>query len=748
MAKKKNEVINTEGLVEKISASDIFKTRFAGYSVYVIKNRALPDIRDGLKPVQRRILYGMAQMGNTHNTPYKKSAKSVGEVMANYHPHGDSSIYEAMIRQGQDWVMNLPLVDTHGNNGSIDGDSFASMRYTESRLQKVVSDFIVNGIKKNGIVDFVPTFDSSDKEPLTLPTRIPLSIVNGVDGTAIGYATHINPHNLSEVMKALIYTFDNEEVTDEELLELIPCPDFPTGGVITGGKYYKDAFINGVSSKGTPKPKIRCKYHLDETDKKENIIVVTEIPYGVNKTDIVKKIAELIALDKKDKNKLNSLRSVADYSDLENGMDLRIYIEKDADVKTVLAYLFSKTDLQLNVNANYVHIIDGKPITSGIKYMLNAFNRYRKETVINEFNYDLNKLKTVLEVTEGFVKLSDCIEDVVAVIKESTSKDNARKNIITEFDFTELQAESIVSMALHRINKTDKAKYITEKKNLEKAISTIENILGSRVKLKNYIIKQYEEVIAVNGWDRRTEIIMEEESWEITKLDTIEDEEVFVGVSKKGYIKRSTSRSYSSTEADSVDLLEGDSMVLTSKASTKNDVLMVFTSNCNYLYIPVYELEDSRWKNIGKHMGTIITNGLAEGEEVVNAFIINPETDSAKFIFTAKNDGKVKQTTVGEHIVSKRFASTFPAIKSNPNDKLLCAEILSEGDIGYIGFKNEVGKGMFFNTTEVLPKGLKTDGMRGIHLTDDEKVADSLFSLDKSILESNNYVEKVRGRKA
>lgn len=653
----------------------------------------------------------------------------------------NSSIYEAMIRQGQNWVINLPLVDTHGNNGSIDGDSPAAMRYTESRLQKVVSDFVMNGIKKKGIVDMIPTFDDSDFEPVTLPTRIPLAVVNGAEGISSGYSTEILPHNLTEVMKGLIFLFDNEEATNEELLELIPAPDFPTGGVLTGAKYYKSAFINGKFRGGDKKPQLRCKYHIDESDKKENIICVTEIPYGVNKTKLVRKIDELCRLDKKDKNKLSSLLGVNDLSD-KDGILIQIYIDKTADIKTVMAYLFNKTELQLNINPNYTVIDDKKPVIAGIKRMLVSFNKYRKETVIKELTYDKEKLERSLHLTEGFIKLSDIIEDVVAVIKESKGKDDARKKIISEFDFSEQQAEAIVTMALHRISKTDKDKYIQEKKKLERGIASIASILNSRVKLKNYIVKQYEEVIENYGYDRKTELIMEEENWEITKIDTVEDEEVYVGVSKMGYIKRSTPRSYSST--DEVDYLEGDSSIYEGKVSTK-DVLMVFTSKCNYMYIPVYELEDSRWKSVGKHMGTIITSGLEEGEEVINAFVINPEKDGDKLIFTAKNDGKVKRTPVKEHIVTKRFTSTFPCIKKTGDELLVSAELVENEKDGFIGFKNNLDKNMFFSLEEVAPKGLKTEGMRGIHLKDGEIVTEAVFSLDKQVLIDKGYNEKTRG---
>lgn len=651
-----------------------------------------------------------------------------------------------MIRLGQDWIQNVPLMDVHGNNGSIDGDSPAAMRYTESRLEEVVSEAILKGIKKDGVVPMIDNFDDTIKEPVVLPTRIPLAVVNGVTGISAGYSTDILPHNLTEIMKGLIYLYENPDASTDELIQIIPAPDFATGGYITGNKHYRSAFESGyLNTKGI---KNRCKFHVDNSDKKIDSIIVTEIPYNVKKTDITKKIEELASLDKKDTNKFVSLLGVADLSS-KGEIFIKIDIEKDANVDMVMAYLFKKTDLQVDKNKIHnVLISDKKPKYMGMKEILVEFNKFRTETVIKEINYDKEKLEAMLHLTEGYIKLSDIIEDVVKVIKESTGKDNASKLLVTEFEFSKIQADAIVTMALHRISKTDKAKYVAEKNKYEKGIKAYESILGSKVKLKNYILKQYEEIIEKYGTERKTTIIHEEENWEIKKEDTIVEEEVYVGVSEKGYVKRSSVRSFNTTE--NPDFIEGDTPVLEVKASNK-DVLMVFTSECNYMYLPIHTLEDVRWKSKGIHLGTIITQGLSDGEEVVNAFVINPEKDANKLIFTAKSDGKVKRTTVAEHIVIKKFSSSFPCIKSSAGEKLIQAQLIEEvieGDTGYIGFKNNLDKTMFFSLNQVLPKGLKADGMRGILMKDGETITDSLFSMNKQDLIDNGYNEKARGGRA
>lgn len=886
MARKKRGLeinIPKDTNIEKRDVTDLFKESFAEYSKHLILYRAIPDNKDGLKPVQRRILYAMYNSGNTSEKPHRKSAKAVGDIMGNYHPHGDclygdtliqltngevkriedlykdekdveiyavdknnnivkaiahsfrigqftdkiykislsdgrevkatgnhpflmasdfekeghvwkkaeelkeadilysgslkkenkslqkshvisivnieienvnqvpmydftvdnhenmllfndldngyesfivahnSSIYEAMIRLGKSWVNNLELIDTQGNNGSIDGDSPSAMRYTESRVTKVVSEFILDGIKKKGIVPMIPTYDDKGKEPVIVPTRIPLHIVNGTSGISNGYATDILPHNLKEVMTALIEINSKGDITNEELFQIIPAPDFPTCGVLTGGKNYMEGLVNGELKNNKNSVYLRAKYRIDG-----NFIDITEIPYGVVKVKLVNKIRELCDVDKKDIKKFQGFKDVTDLSD-RDGILIRIELTPETDHNKALAYLFSKTQLRNRITCNNVVIAKGKPQQLGLKEILKDFNEHRKETVIRELNYDLSKLQASLHLVDGFVKLSDILEDVLKVIKESNGKKDARDRLISEFDFSEIQAEAIVSIALHRISKSDKEQYIKEKAQLEKEISHLEALLNSRTKLKNYINKQYEEVITKYGKDRQTQIIEEEENWEITLDDTIVEEDVYIGVSQLGYIKRSNVRSYNTTEK--ADLMDGDKMLVEGQYTTK-DVLMVFTNLGNYAYIPVFNLEESRWKPVGKHLGTIVN--LQEGEEVISAFVVNLERDKHRLILTAKNDGRVKVTTVEEHAVSRRFSSTFPSIKITKDEKLLVATLLDEEYEANLGFILENGKSMYFKVSEIIPKGLRTEGMKGISLKDDgtELIKEVVFSYD------------------
>lgn len=725
--KKKNEVYIPETQnIEKVSGMELYAGSFSNYTKYILLNRAIPDNRDGLKPVHRRILYAMYMAGNTSDKAHRKSAKAVGDIMGNYHPHGDLSIYEAMIRLGKSWIVNTQLIDTQGNNGSIDGDAPSAMRYTESRLTKIVSDFVLEGIKKKGIVPMTRTYDDKGLEPVIVPTLIPIHLVNGTSGIAEGYSTSILPHNLTEIMKALIEINSKVDITDEELFDIVPSPDFPTGGVITGSKYYLDAMKNGTVTNKKNRMYLRVKYRITDTG-----IDITEIPYGVTKISIVNKLRDLCVVDKKDTKKFQGIEEVIDLSDRE-GILIRITVDKNVDKNLVLAYLLNKNILQQKVSCNNVVILDGKPQQVSLKAMLKDFNDNRREVLIKELNYDLNKLQNSLHIVEGFVRLSDNLEEILAVIKNSEGKKDAQKKLVDQFNFSEIQAESIVSIALHRISKADKEKYLKEKKEMEKEITYLESLLTSKTKLKNYMNRQYEEVIKNYGTERKTQLIEDEEVWEISLEETISEEDVFLGVSKLGYVKRSTPRSFNTT--DKPDLLDGDSMLIEGQYTTK-DVLMVFTNLGNYTYIPLFTLDESKWKPVGKHLGTIVN--LSEGEEVVSAVVVNPVTDLNKLILTVKSDGKVKTTTVGEHVVAKRFSSTFPCVKIRNDEKLLHASLIDESKEPKLGFVLINGKSMHFNVSEITPKGLRTEGMRGVSLKEDgtEIIEKVIFTYDDKELE-------------
>lgn len=717
-----------EEKIEQISIEGALGDRFGAYSKYIIQERAIPDVRDGLKPVQRRILYGMTLMGNVHNKAYMKSARTVGDVMGKYHPHGDSSIYGALVRMSQDWVVGVQLIDMQGNNGSIDGDTPASMRYTEARLSKIVDEAMMQGIKKKGVVQMIKNFDDTLEEPVVLPVQFPNLLVQGQSGIASGYASDIQPHNLKETMLGCIALMENPDMELDELLEIIPAPDLPTGGVIVGAKSMKKVYETG---KG--KIVVRSKYRVEST-KKGKLIVIDEIPYGIKKTALIEKLGDVVA----DKSVVG-LVGARDESSRE-GLRVVIELNKDADVNVVLGYLFKKTPLQNNLNLNMVVIKDRKPVQIGIREVLVSFNKFRMETRKKELEFDKKKLEDRKHIVEGFIKLTDIINEVVTVIKEANGRSDAKKKIQKEFEFSELQAEAIVSLQLHRISRTDKKSYIEENKNIERLLKAIDKLLGSEKNFKKAIIKGYEKIIEEFGVDRKTEILMEDENWDVRKVDTIAEEDVMVGISKEGYLKRSSLRSHGSTAVPGY--VDGDSVLFEGKATTK-DVLMVFTNKLKYLYIPVHELEECRWGDTGKHIATYVH--LEEGEKIVSAFSVGAE-DAGKYVLIAKSNGQVKRTTVAQYEVTRRYWNTFDAIKQRTDEELVGAWLVE--DEGYIGFADASKKKMYFAVSEIAPKGLKTEGMRGIHMDEkgNEKITECQFHLDeKGFKKSWKY--RARGQK-
>lgn len=731
--------------VTKLNVNEVMEDRFGEYAKYIIQDRAIPDVRDGLKPVQRRILYAMNKEGNTYNQKYRKSAKSVGVVMGNYHPHGDSSIYGALARMAQDWLVGVPFIDMQGNKGSIDGDSPAAMRYTEARLQKIVTDAVVEGINKKGVVPMTPTFDDEAVEPVVLPVKFPNILVNGASGISAGYATEIVPHNLAELLKGLVLLEENADVTTSELMQIIPAPDFPTGGVVVGAKH-----LLSVMETGRGRVAVRCKYHVEkDADKgrkkaKNQYIVIDEIPYGVNKLKLVAKIDEIINTDNKSE-KIVGLKDVKDHSG-RGVLEIRITCDIDADINTILGILFKKTDLQVNISVNQTVIRNKKPVVLGLKGILEAFNNYRKEIRRKELEYDVANYRRQLHIVEGFIKLSDIINEVVDVIKQSNGKADAEKALVSEFEFSKEQASAIVVMQLHRISKTDKKKYVTEKAKLEKLIKKIDSILTSPKKFSALIIKEYLDLVEQYGTERKTEVIMEDENWEVSREDTIVEEDTHVGITKLGYIKRSTPRSYDSTDNDTMDLLDEDELIFEAKTTTKQFVLL-FTSDNNYAYLPVNEIKEARWKAKGDHLGKLLK--LGEGVRVVSAYIINPDEDANKDIITIKSNGVVKRTEVKSHVVTKKYWNLYTAIKQKDDEELLDAILLDEGEKGFIGFADSQGKKMYFDTAEISATGLKTAGVRGIHINDKEKekVSDYMFSVDKEKIEFNGYKYRERGSK-
>lgn len=714
--------------IERVEIGEALGERFGEYSKYIIQARAIPDIRDGLKPVQRRTLFSMFTEGNHHDKDFRKSARAVGDIMGKYHPHGDSSTYGAMARMGQEWVMSIPLVEVDGNNGSIDGDMPAAMRYTNSRLRKIVVEAMMVGIKKKGVIAMVKNYDDTLDEPTVLPVQFPNLLVQGTMGISSGYATNIAPHSLKELMEGCIALQKNPETTLEELIQLIPAPDLPTGAVIVGAKSMVDVY-----STGRGRVLVRAKYRVEEKPKLTTIII-EEIPYDVKKTDIITALDAIV-----DEKKVAGLVDARDESGRE-GLRIEIDISRDADVNTILGYVFKNTPLQKAINLNMVVIKDKKPVTVGLREILIEFNKFRRETRRRELEYDLKRLQERIHVVEGFIKLSDIINEVVNEIKESSGKTDARIQIMGKFEFSVIQAEAIVSMQLHRISRTDKKAYETEEKKLLRMIKAIELLLGSEKRFTTSIIKGYEKIIEEYGQDRRTEVIQEDENWEVRKVDTIVEEDTIVGVSSGGYLKRSTNRSFMSTT--SPGLVEGDTQLFEGKATTR-DFLMVFTNKMNYMYVPVHELDEVRWGANGKHIATYVE--LSEGETIVNAFTVS-EADRDKYVLVAKSNGQVKRTLVSLHEIERRFWNLYVGIRQRTDEELVGAWLVE--DTGSIGFADGNNRKMYFNISEIAPKGLRTEGMRGIHLDEakGEKIKAHRYSkTEKGMPKSFKY--RPRGQK-
>lgn len=726
-----NNERDVHGEIIEVDIKDVASERYGSYAKYVITDRAIPDVRDGLKPVQRRIVFAMNRGGNTYDRPYRKSAKSVGDVIGTYHPHGDSSVYEALARMSREWVTDYNLIDMQGNNGSIDGDGPAAMRYTEARLSKIAT-LLTTGVKQKGLVPMVLNYDDTEEEPVVLPAQIPTILLMGVEGISSGYATSIPTFNLTEVIKALIVMLDKEDITTEELLSLVPAPDFPTGGVLTG---IKD--IHNTMDTGRGRVTLRGKYKIQKGKGKTKEIIFTEIPYGTNKAKIMGRLGTIL-----ESKKVQGLLDVEDASDRE-GIQIIITVAESADTNVIIGYLLKNASLQENIKFNIVVIDEGAPKQMGVRDILHSFNKFKRELTVRTLEYSLAKINSRLEILDGYIKMVDMLDVIIAEIKESKGRADAKKRLITKHGFSEAQAESIVSMQLHRISNADRKAYELEQKKLLKEKGKIEKILGSKLLLKRYMIKQYEEIIEEYGKDRKTEIKMDYEDWTVRKVDVVQEEDTYVGVSREGYIKRSTRRSFSTTSANG--LIEGDDELLVAETTTKH-FLLLFTNKLNYIYFPVHEIEDVRWGDTGKHIASMID--MSAGERIVSAIVVDEEDDKDNIILTVKTNGAVKKTLVKDHIVTRYF-NTYEAIKQKGEEELHSAYLLDKDKEYFIGLHDTEDKSIKFSTNDVSVTGLKTQGMRGIHVKDDT-AQDSLKDVhveENATKLPKKYLDGIRGRR-
>lgn len=698
MAKKKEETI-----VEKIydyTLEEIMGDRFGRYAKSIIQDRAIPDVRDGLKPVQRRILWSMYESKNTYDKPFRKSAKAVGDIMGHYHPHGDSSIYDALVRLSQRWKMREPLVEMHGNNGSIDGDGPAASRYTEARLSRL-SNVMLSDINKDS-VKMTLNYSDEDLEPTVLPAHFPALLVNGSTGISAGYATNIPPHNLAEVIDGTIKRIDSPNCRLETILEIIKGPDFPTGAVVEGKNGLIDAYTTG---KG--KVVVRANYEIIEEKGKKQILI-KEIPYEVLKETLKKKIEDI----KSDK-KVDGITDVIDESDRINMARLVIELKKDADAELIMNYLFKNTDLQINYNFNVVAIVKKRPKTLGILEVLDAFIEHKKEVVINRSKFDLEHSKKRLHIVEGFIKAIDILDEIIKTIRRSKNKSDAIDNLVKEYDFTTEQATAIVMMQLYKLTNTDITDLKNEHAELLKLIDYLNKVISDEDVLKNVMKEELRSIKKEFATPRRTIIKDEITEIKIDELSMIPKEDYIVSVSKSGYIKKLSIKAYNQNNDTDFALKENDYLIGLYKINNIDTIILI-TNLGNYLYLPVRDITECKYKEIGKHISSYIT--LSEGEVIVSSFGIKKFDNRTITLFT--KDGLVKQTELSLLPVT-RYSKPMTIFKLKDNDEVISAS-LNDGVVYII---TENGFALKFSKEEIPVVGLKTSGVKGIKLVNDKVVS-------------------------
>ncbi len=695
MAKKSKPT--PKPIVEKINVApleDIMGERYATYAKYVIQDRAIPDLRDGLKPVQRRIIYAMYHSNNVFRKPYRKSATSVGEVMGKYHPHGDASIYDALVHMSQPWKYRVPLIDFQGNNGSIDGDNAAAHRYTEVRLAQITEE-LVRDIDKN-TVDTQLTFDDSQDEPVVLPARFPNLLVNGTQGIAVAMATNIPPHNLRDVIDAVIYRLGHKKATIEDLIDIVKGPDFPTGGTI-----YRTDSLKQIYLTGHGRVEILSKAEISKL-KGYHQIVIKEIPYGVIKSALVKQMDEI-----RFKKIIDGIIEVRDESD-HHGMRIAIDIREDANPEKILQYFYSKTDLKSSFSANMVAINKGHPITFNLLQYVDAYIDHQVEVITRLSNYDLVKASARLEIVEGLIKAIGILDEVVKVIRKSEDKQDAMTNLEKKFAFTKSQADAIVSLQLYRLTNTDVTTLKEEEKLLKATIKELKEILDDREVLNKKIIKDLKLIASQYGQNRLTKIVTEpKETLQIDKRDLIAKEDVYISVTRDGYIKRSPLKSYKSSEGVWPGIKEADLLVGVGPATTL-DYVLVFTQLGNYLFIPIHELQETKWKDEGKHINYLVN--LGPEERLIKALIVSDFKPDAFVVMVTRN-GQLKKTPLSEFMV-QRYSKPLTCMRLLGDDTVVDVDI-TNGQ-GQLLIATLEGNVTYFSEKEVNPVGVKAGGVKAI----------------------------------
>ncbi|MEW4353492.1 DNA topoisomerase IV subunit A [Streptococcus pneumoniae] len=713
--------------IQNMSLEDIMGERFGRYSKYIIQERALPDIRDGLKPVQRRILYSMNKDGNTFDKSYRKSAKSVGNIMGNFHPHGDSSIYDAMVRMSQDWKNREILVEMHGNNGSMDGDPPAAMRYTEARLSDMAG-FLLEDIEKK-TVPFAWNFDDTEKEPTVLPAAFPNLLVNGATGISAGYATDIPPHNLSEVIDAVVYMIDHPSAKVDKLMEFLPGPDFPTGAIIQGRDEIKKAYETG---KG--RVVVRSKTEVEQLKGGKEQIVVTEIPYEINKSVLVKKIDDVRV-----NNKVAGIAEVRDESD-RTGLRIAIELKKDANRDLILNYLFKYTDLQVNYNFNMVAIDNFTPRQVGIVPILTSYIAHRKEVILARSRFDKAKAEKRLHIVEGLIRVISILDEVIALIRASENKADAKENLKVSYEFTEEQAEAIVTLQLYRLTNTDVVVLEEEEAELREQIAYLAAIIGDERTMYNLMKKELREVKKKFGNPRLSELQDTAKTIEIDTASLVVEEETYVSITKAGYIKRTSPRSFAASTIEEIGKRDDDRLIFVSAAKTTQQLLL-FTSLGNVIYRPVHELSDIKWKEIGEHLSQTISN-FEVREEIIYAELV--ENFDAGVYLAATKLGQIKRVERSEFSPWRTYKSKslkFAKLK-NDDDQIVLVTPVQLEDVMMIT-KN--GYALRFNSEEVPVVGAKAAGVKAINLKGDDTVAAAFLVSNKAfyLLTQRGALKKV-----
>lgn len=677
--------------------------RFGRYSKYIIQDRALPDIRDGLKPVQRRILYSMNKDSNTFDKSYRKSAKSVGNIMGNFHPHGDSSIYDAMVRMSQNWKNREILVEMHGNNGSMDGDPPAAMRYTEARLSEIAG-YLLQDIEKK-TVPFAWNFDDTEKEPTVLPAAFPNLLVNGSTGISAGYATDIPPHNLAEVIDAAVYMIDHPTAKIDKLMEFLPGPDFPTGAIIQGRDEIKKAYETG---KG--RVVVRSKTEIEKLKGGKEQIVITEIPYEINKANLVKKIDDVRV-----NNKVAGIAEVRDESD-RDGLRIAIELKKDANTELVLNYLFKYTDLQINYNFNMVAIDNFTPRQVGIVPILSSYIAHRREVILARSRFDKEKAEKRLHIVEGLIRVISILDEVITLIRASENKADAKENLKVSYDFTEEQAEAIVTLQLYRLTNTDVVVLQEEEAELREKIAMLAAIIGDERTMYNLMKKELREVKKKFATPRLSSLEDTAKAIEIDTASLIAEEDTYVSVTKAGYIKRTSPRSFAASTLEEIGKRDDDRLIFVQSAKTTQHLLM-FTSLGNVIYRPIHELADIRWKDIGEHLSQTITN-FETNEEILYVEVLD-QFDDATTYFAVTRLGQIKRVERKEFTPWRTYRSKsvkYAKLKDD-TDQIVAVAPIKLDDVVLV---SQNGYALRFNIEEVPVVGAKAAGVKAMNLKEDD----------------------------